>query len=179
MAVMAAIPLMMAAAAAVSGAAGQVMAGMSQSAADRANALAADNQASAEGKIIKMQTEQQIGRQAAGYGASGVVAGTGSPLAVMADTAMKGELSRRLALYRGAVTAASDTYDAKNASIAGVLGGFTTLLTGGAQFAQNLQNMNNTQPQNTDPQQPTISGSSTSSSGGGAYPVMPWAGGDT
>lgn len=94
---------------------GAINAGNEQAAADRTNAaIQRQNatiqtaQAQSQSEIDKRQTEEQLGTIAAQAGASGIVAGVGSPLDVMSDQAATGELTRQLDLYRGTVAASGN-----------------------------------------------------------------------
>jgi hypothetical protein len=128
-------------------AAGAYAAGQQAATVDRFNAnvargnatqeqLAAQTNAAIEGQNITAR----MGEATAAYGAAGVDM-TGSPLAVMADLAAKGELQKRLTLYNGAMKARADTIaaqeadaEAKAAGSAGTIKGLGTLLTGATQF---------------------------------------------
>ncbi len=97
--------------------------------------------------VIGQQTTRGIGRAAAAYGAAGVET-SGSPLAVMADLAAQGELRKRLALYSGQLSSASDTAqggiaaaEGKAAASPGIIRGGGTLLTGTAQAGQALNTL--------------------------------------
>lgn len=104
----AAIPIAIAAAAAVTsaeGSAAQGLAAQNASSANARNERIFANQDELTAKADAAQTEQQtsriVGQSQANAGASGVQGGTGSPLAVMHDVASQGELSRRLKLFQG------------------------------------------------------------------------------
>lgn len=94
---------------------GTINAGNQEAAADqtnaeiaRQNAQIATADANSQAAIDKQQTEKQLGVIASQAGASGIVAGVGSPLDVMADQAATGELARQLDLYRGVVQASGN-----------------------------------------------------------------------
>jgi hypothetical protein len=76
-------------------------------------AATATNQAAAQAAIDATATTRKLGTIQADYGAAGVVGTTGSPLSVMMDQSMQGELARQLDLYRGSVTAQTDAQSAK------------------------------------------------------------------
>lgn len=84
---------------------------------------------------------QQTGAQRAAYGASGVQV-QGTPLAVMLDTATRGELKRQMQLYQGRIDALghmqqsdADIASGKAAKLASYYGAAGTLLTGGTRIA--------------------------------------------
>jgi hypothetical protein len=111
---------------------GDIFSGLSAAKSDRANAQIAMNEANAEAAQMQTKTQMNLGRVRSAYGAGGVVVNTGSPLAVMGQTALEGDLSGKLALYRGQVTAAADKAAAKSAELGGFISAGTTLLTAGA-----------------------------------------------
>jgi hypothetical protein len=114
---------------------GDIFSGLSAAKADRANARIALNEATAEGVQMQTKAQMNLGRVRSAYGAGGVVVNTGSPLHVMGQTALEGDLSSKLALYRGQVTAAADRAAAKSAELGGFISAGTTLLTAGAKAA--------------------------------------------
>lgn len=88
-------------------------------------------------QIAQDNTRKQ-GQIVSAYAAGGVDVGSGSPLQVMADAALQGELTRQLRLYQGELNARTATAQAKietaqgsAAMTAGYLGAGSTVLTGG------------------------------------------------
>lgn len=128
---------------------GQFRAGQAQQAAgdynaavSRVNAEQTLQQATLQADIEAQKTRRETAQQAANFGASGVEL-TGSPLAVMGDTAMTGELNRQLILYRGKIgaqaadsQAAVDEFKGQQAASAGTAAAGGTLLSGGVKFAE-------------------------------------------
>lgn len=106
--------VVMAVAAAAMSAMGSIQAGQQASAIGSYNnavedqrAQIAKEQAGAQAAMDESNNRRKLGEAAAAYGAAGVDM-TGTPLAVMSDQATQGELTRRLDLYRGNLTATSD-----------------------------------------------------------------------
>lgn len=106
------------------------------------NADLAQQQAASQAAIDKQQTERTIGTVKAAYGASGVDPDRGTPLDVMADQAMTGELTRQLDVYRGQVAATGDInqanllgYEADQARSAGESRAIATIFGGLGQAA--------------------------------------------
>lgn len=122
---------------------GSYQQGQAQKATDSYNAQVAtqksiqdqmDAQATAD--QIAIQNKRDIAQQASAYAAGGVDL-TGSPLAVMMDTASQGELKRRLTLWQGSTESTADTQQAAldqasgaAAASAGLDKAGSTLLTG-------------------------------------------------
>lgn len=106
------------------------------------NAINAQTAAAANAQTIEQNTRRVVGQAQANAGASGVQQ-SGSPLAVMHDIATQGNLQRRLALYKGTLTAqgylgqsAIDTAEGKQAAQQGGMEAIGTILTGANQAAQ-------------------------------------------
>lgn len=135
-------------------AAGTLQAGAAQQRVDQFNARVS-NQNSVQAllagqtnaQIVDQQTSERIGAAAAAYGGSGVTL-SGSPLAVMASLASKGEMNRQLALYQGQAAAAADKAQAGISSAQGdatmqgaTTKAYATLLTGTATFGNAVTSM--------------------------------------
>jgi hypothetical protein len=144
----AAAPYLMMAAAGAS-AAGAVAQGVSQMNADRYNSQVASNEANAvesatasQATQEATQTKRQIGASLADAGASGVDPSSGSPLAVMSDTATQGELNRQLTIWQGGIQGSSlrqqgllDKFQGNQALQGGIASAAGTLLSAGAIYA--------------------------------------------
>ncbi len=127
--------------------AGQMQAGAAQKAAadynaqvDRIKAQAQLNAAQADALQVQQQTRKKMGEAAAAFAAGGVDI-TGTPLMVLNDQAVQGELTRQLTLYKGQVAAdaldqqaGADTYAGNVAAAAGDVKAGSTLLTGTSQI---------------------------------------------
>lgn len=95
----------------------------------------------AQAQQVEQENRQKMGQIESAYAAAGVDSDTGTPLQVMHSSAIQGELSRQLTLYRGKIGAINDTnqgtlygIDATNAANAGIAKAAGTLLTGGTTF---------------------------------------------
>lgn len=100
-------------------------------------ALAAKQQAEFAANQQREQTRRLLARERALYGSSGVDVGVGSPLLVVADTAMQGELEAQAILKGGAdrqssfrAQAGLDRFMGRQAEMAGNIGAGATLLSG-------------------------------------------------
>lgn len=100
-------------------------------------AEAVEEEAAYNEEIYREKVQNLLSTQRANYGASGVVMSVGSPLAVFADTAMKGEKDALMIRYGGSVEATSRRNEAQlsrlygaTARRAGRVGSVTTLLSG-------------------------------------------------
>lgn len=109
---------------------------------ERTNAINAQTSAAANAQTIEQNTSRVVGQAGATAGASGVEA-TGSPMAVMHDIATQGNLERRLAIYKGQLSAsgymgqsAIDLAEGNQAAQAGEAAAIGTLLTTGMSGAQ-------------------------------------------
>jgi hypothetical protein len=132
-----------------------------QSAVSRNNSIIAEQNAqdatkrgAAEADTNRRKVASFVGTQRAGFGASGAMVDSGSPLDIIADTAMLGELDTQNILgnaereARGYRTqgmnfqAESGLMDssAKSAGRAGVFNAGSTILGGGTQFADKWYN---------------------------------------
>lgn len=105
-------------------------------------ATEATGEAVAQEGQIAIQNRRQQAATVAAFGASGVDANSGTPLSVMADQAMQGELSKQLTLYRGTTQAMADRQQGNldiaqgnQAVTASYYKAGSTLLSGGAQVA--------------------------------------------
>lgn len=89
-------------------------------------------------------TQQQytalVGRQAAGYAASGVDVASGSPLLIMAATAGRGGLAVEQTVEKGNQEAALERYYGKIAAFRGTMGGIGSFLSGITQSAIQYKN---------------------------------------
>lgn len=106
------------------------------------NATVARNAAAAQEQQKALETTRLIGTEKAAAGASGVDPNTGSPLAVMTDTAQRGTLDALRLRYQGTLQsnadisqAQLDTYSGTQAANAGYLKAASTVLTGGSNYA--------------------------------------------
>ncbi|HEV2186383.1 MAG TPA: hypothetical protein VGR70_04205 [Stellaceae bacterium] len=106
------------------------------------NASIVRQEAASQAAIDRQQTERTLGNVKAAYGAGGVDPNRGTPLDVMADQAMTGELTRQLDLYRGEVAATGDInqanllgYEAQQARSAGENRAVATIFSGLGQAA--------------------------------------------
>lgn len=157
---MAWVPIAMAAASMVMQSNAQQQQGQQQAAASGYNAeverIAAQtqlDQAQAQAQIDQQNTTRRLGQMAADFGGAGVQIGQGSPLEVMRDQAIQGELTRQLTLYRGNV-AATDSLNRANLDLfggsqyaqAGQNASTGTLLTGGYRLGQSLSAGGSTAP---------------------------------
>lgn len=138
-----------AAAGAAVSAVGSIRAGNDQAAASKYNALvedqnavAARQQAGAAAEQKDNEVTRRLADARAAFAASGVDPNSGTPLDVMADSASQGELSKRLLLYQGDLTARGlgsqanlDRITGKNAQTAGYISAAGTLLTGAGKAA--------------------------------------------
>lgn len=91
---------------------GQLAAGGARANVYRANARVAEGEAQTaldqsyyRAGLVAQKTRKTVGAAKASYGASGVVANTGSALHVLNDIAVQGELARQMELYQGRVAA--------------------------------------------------------------------------
>lgn len=112
------------------------------------NAQRADQRGRFEGQKIRQQTSQVIGKQKVAYANSGVATDTGTPLSVMADTRLTGEVDAEQAENNAALEAwgyrlerkQSDKnlqrkYDAANRkAIGGALSGSGQIIGGAGGF---------------------------------------------
>jgi hypothetical protein len=129
---------------------GSEQAGAAQQSVDNANARIEGNNATAAELAAKSnaaQIERNVsrttGQVTAGASASGVQAGTGTPIAVMHDVATEGALARRLTIFKGQQEAKGlfgqasiDVAQGKAAYQAGLYQAGSTLMTAGNQAAQ-------------------------------------------
>jgi hypothetical protein len=107
---------------------------------ERTNAATAITTSETNAGIIAQQTRARMGEASAAYGAGGVQM-SGSPLAVMASLAAKGELNKQLVLFQGRTQSQADTAqsaiqtaEGTAASTAGAIRAGGSLLTGTGQF---------------------------------------------
>jgi len=110
---------------------------------ERNNALQAQMEAQVAAKAKRKEAEAMNKRQRALYAKAGVVAGEGTPLEVLAETAMDMELEALEIERFGKVTAqkhrdqaAIDIYSGKAAKRAGTLNAGATLLSGLGSMAE-------------------------------------------
>lgn len=134
----------------LAGAAGTLMAGQQaasvgkyNAAVDQQRAQIATDQSQAQAAIDEANNTRRQGAATAAYGASGVAL-TGTPLEVMTDLATQGELTKRLDIYKGNLTATADQQQAAldsaqgaSAQIGSYFGAGSTLLTGALNAARN------------------------------------------
>lgn len=113
---------------------GQIAGGIMANNAAKANAQVALSEGNAEAANLQDKSRMQLGKVQQAYASGGVVANTGTPLRVMGQTALSGELARQLAIYRGEISAEGDKYQGKAAEDAGIVGGAGTILTSLAKF---------------------------------------------
>lgn len=111
--------LIMTAAAAAVSAVGSIQQGNAQAKAykynaqiEEQNAVQARDAASAQAGQVDRDNKRKIAEAMAAYGASGVDVNQGSPLDVLSDLATEGELSKRIVLYQGELTARGDQQQA-------------------------------------------------------------------
>lgn len=128
---------------------GQVQAGNAQKkagefnvAVEEQNAAQARSAASAQANQVDRDNRRKIAEAMAAYGASGVNPNQGSPLDVLSDLATEGELSKRIVIYQGEITArgneqqgALDLMQGKAAQTAGYINAGATILGGAAKIA--------------------------------------------
>jgi hypothetical protein len=129
---------------------GAIKAGNQTAAVDNYNAQVeqqkagiASDQSQDQAAIDAANTKRQMGQAAADFGAAGVDM-TGTPLSVMSDLATQGELTRRLDIYKGQLTSASDTQQGvldmaqgSAAKTASIYQAGSTLLTGAFNTGRN------------------------------------------
>lgn len=108
---------------------------------DQQRSQAALDTANAQATQVAQDNKRKMGEVAANIGASGVET-TGTPLSVMADQAMQGELARQLTQYQGTVQANAynaqaqlDEAKAKQDENSGLFGAGGTLLSGFGKLA--------------------------------------------
>ena len=96
-------------------------------------------QAAADAAAQQRDARRKIGAMAAGYGASGVDPGQGSPLDILSDAAEQSMLDAQNITYKGEVraigysnAAANDRAAASRASTAGFVNAASSLIMGGA-----------------------------------------------
>lgn len=130
-------------------AAGSIAAGISSNNVAKYNAQVAENNASAERQraayeadITRGRVRQVVGAQRAAGAASGLDIRSGTPIAVLGDTAKSGELDVLARLYQGESAATAYQNDAQRFRAEGKaqqMGGFinagTSLLSGFGQMA--------------------------------------------
>ena len=128
---------------------GQIQQGQQQAAALRYNAAIAEqqgryarDQARIDADTAATDARRRIGAAAAGFGASGVELGSGSPLDVLEFSAAEAERQQQLIQYRGDVRASGyeaqagiDRFSASNAIRSSYLAAGSSLLQGGLKVA--------------------------------------------
>jgi hypothetical protein len=108
----------------------QYQAGQQQQAAYDYNAQVVLQQMQEQEEAAVQEYSVLRGKQISGYAAAGVDVSSGSPLLILADTAMRGEEQQQEIQQAGTEQAALDIYYGKVAAYSGTVGGISTALTG-------------------------------------------------
>ena len=108
----------------------QYQAGLAQQAAYDFNAQQVLQQMQEEEEASAAKYQAVRGKQIAAYGRAGVDIASGSPLLVLADTAMRGAEEISEIGQAGSEQAALDIYQGKVAAWSGEMGGINTFLSG-------------------------------------------------
>ncbi len=114
---------------AVVSAAGQMQAGQAQKKMAQYNARVAEDTARYQAERQQDKVSRLMGAARVAVNKSGI-AMSGSPLDVLADSAMQSELDHQAILRQGAAQAAMDRYQGSQAARAGYFGAATALLKG-------------------------------------------------